>query len=84
MKTEELKEGKAKRILKDGLSKKEISWDVPADLKNNINQDNYFKTFVSLGRWKNNVKKFILISQQGVLIYLEKDIVKKLWDAVKF
>jgi len=89
MKTEKeielkLKEGKARRILRDDkLSEKEISWEVPYDLIENINQKNHFQTFISLGRWRNTNEKFILISKEGVLIYLEKEVVKKLWESLK-
>ena len=80
---EELIEGKARRLIKDRLSRSVINWDVPIDLRNSISQEKHFQTFVSLGKWKNNDKKFILISQEGHLIYLEKEIVKLLWEAVK-
>lgn len=72
-------ENKAFRILSGKkLSKRFIEWDVPADLLKHINRENHFETYVSIGEWKNNKEKFILICQEGKLIYLEEEIIKKL------
>ena len=79
---EKLNLHKARRIINKGLSKKEIPWNVPINLKNSINQNNYFNQFISLGKWENNNKKFILLTYKGELIYFEKEIVEAMWRAV--
>lgn len=81
----ELNLHKARRILGDSvdLSLHEISWEAPVELYNKINRDNHFETFVSLGEWINTNQKFILVSKEGTLIYLEKEIVEAMWKALK-
>jgi len=76
---------KARRILGEAeeLSKKEIEWDVPDDLRKNISRTDFWETFISIGKWKNNNEKFLLISTEGKLIYLTKKIIKEIYKEIK-
>lgn len=92
--TEKIKEGAAKRILrqqahsKNGLSKKDYMWDVPIDLSKTSEADcNRWETFIGIGRWKSSnatrQTRFVLIAKRGELIYLEPKIVEIIYNSLK-
>lgn len=85
MKNRKLNLGKARRTINQGkdLSLKEIGWNVPIDLRTKTKRENPFELWISLGKYKDSKTKFILIMQEGTFIYLEKEIVKKMWESLK-
>ena len=85
-----IKEHEAKRILisKDDLSLKSWEWEVPINLKDISKCDCYrFDTFIGVGRWNANKEKdknkYICIAQKGNLIYLNKWLIKILYNSLK-
>ena len=72
------------------LGKKVYNYNVPIDLTHlmktfcsKCGETHSSKTLIGFGKWRNNKKKYICIAQKEELIFLEKDVIKEMWEYIK-
>ena len=63
----------AKFVLSTELGKKTMKWDIPVDLKR-LNKKNKYRTIVGIGKWRNNSKIYVGLSQGNEIIFINKKI----------
>ena len=81
-----MKEGEAKFVTVNGLSKKTFKWDVPSDL--GFLAANHKKDFIGLGRWNDTSKakgtlfwciaSYDYHTNHANLLYLEGEAIKEI------